>query len=222
MRTFLYKKVRGIGDSYSLYIWNKGSSQLIYRQLGAWFQIYRELEDHGKDDDQNSTLCQQPVSWNVVIGWEKSHHAHPLPWDEQPHPIPWIYQAKVLPQVVLNVFAISGVVSWGTKKRTCFRNMTCLIQDVNLPNWGRMTTFTTNMETWAKAPKLLAKENLPWKPTTIIFRGYNPYLGGFKPSFLMVLGMDLRSHSLPFPISNPTRGKRFNELDASPQTLFTG
>ena len=25
-----------------------GSSYLIYWQLGAWFQIYRELEDEGK------------------------------------------------------------------------------------------------------------------------------------------------------------------------------
>ena len=30
--------------------------------------------------------------------------------------------------------------------------------------------------------------NLPWEPTTFIFRGYNPYIGGWKPSFFMVLG----------------------------------
>ena len=29
---------------------------------------------------------------------------------------------------------------------------------------------------------------LPWEPTTFIFRGYNPYIGGVKHSFLMVLG----------------------------------
>ena len=29
---------------------------------------------------------------------------------------------------------------------------------------------------------------LPWEPTTFIFRGYNPYNGGFKPSFFIVLG----------------------------------
>ena len=29
---------------------------------------------------------------------------------------------------------------------------------------------------------------LPWEPTTFIFRGYNPYLVGVKPSFFMVLG----------------------------------
>ena len=29
---------------------------------------------------------------------------------------------------------------------------------------------------------------MPWEPTTIIFRGYYPYLGGLKPSFFMVLG----------------------------------
>ena len=28
----------------------------------------------------------------------------------------------------------------------------------------------------------------PWEPTTFIFRGYNPYIGGLKPSFFMVLG----------------------------------
>ena len=34
-------------SSSSLYIWNQGSSYLTYWQLGAWFQIYRELEDEG-------------------------------------------------------------------------------------------------------------------------------------------------------------------------------
>ena len=29
---------------------------------------------------------------------------------------------------------------------------------------------------------------LPWEPKTFIFRGYNPYVGGVKPSFFMVLG----------------------------------
>ena len=29
---------------------------------------------------------------------------------------------------------------------------------------------------------------LPWEPITFIFRGYNPYFGGVKPSFFMVLG----------------------------------
>ena len=29
---------------------------------------------------------------------------------------------------------------------------------------------------------------LPWQPTTFIFRGYDPYVGGVKPSFFMVLG----------------------------------
>ena len=28
----------------------------------------------------------------------------------------------------------------------------------------------------------------PWEPTTFIFRGCNPYFGGLKPSFFMVLG----------------------------------
>ena len=29
---------------------------------------------------------------------------------------------------------------------------------------------------------------IPWEPTTFIFRGYNPYIGGSKLSFFMVLG----------------------------------
>ena len=29
---------------------------------------------------------------------------------------------------------------------------------------------------------------IPWEPITFIFRGYNPYIGGSKPSFFMVLG----------------------------------
>ena len=32
-------------------------------------------------------------------------------------------------------------------------------------------------------------QTLPWEPKTFIFRGYyNPYIGGVKPSFFMVLG----------------------------------
>ena len=33
-----------------------------------------------------------------------------------------------------------------------------------------------------------AEDTLPWEPTTFIFRGYDPYLGGLKPSLFMVLG----------------------------------
>ena len=29
---------------------------------------------------------------------------------------------------------------------------------------------------------------VPWEPKTFIFRGYNPYIGGWKPSFFMVWG----------------------------------
>ena len=32
------------------------------------------------------------------------------------------------------------------------------------------------------------KKYIPWEPNTFIFRGYNPYIGGLKPSFFMVLG----------------------------------
>ena len=31
---------------------------------------------------------------------------------------------------------------------------------------------------------------LPWEPATFSFRGYNPYIGGSKPSFFMVLGSE--------------------------------
>ena len=31
-------------------------------------------------------------------------------------------------------------------------------------------------------------DQLPWEPTTFIFRGYNPYFWGVNPSFFMVLG----------------------------------
>ena len=31
-------------------------------------------------------------------------------------------------------------------------------------------------------------QTLPWEPKTFIFRGYNPYIGGVRPSFFMVLG----------------------------------
>ena len=31
-------------------------------------------------------------------------------------------------------------------------------------------------------------QSLPWEPTTFIFGNYNPYIGGVKPSFFMVLG----------------------------------
>ena len=32
------------------------------------------------------------------------------------------------------------------------------------------------------------KKCFPWEPTALIFKGYNPYFSGVKPSFLMVLG----------------------------------
>ena len=36
--------------------------------------------------------------------------------------------------------------------------------------------------------KVFTNYRLPWEPKTFIFRGYNPYIGGLKPSFFMVLG----------------------------------
>ena len=40
---------------------------------------------------------------------------------------------------------------------------------------------------WQQA-LLSNKDSLPWEPETFIFRDYNPYIGGLKPSFFMVLG----------------------------------
>ena len=40
----------------------------------------------------------------------------------------------------------------------------------------------------------------PWEPTTFIFRGYNPYFGGVKPSVFMVWGSKGNNYNnkLPF------------------------
>ena len=35
---------------------------------------------------------------------------------------------------------------------------------------------------------LVNAHKLPWEPTTFIFRGYNPYIGGCKTFIFMVLG----------------------------------
>ena len=35
---------------------------------------------------------------------------------------------------------------------------------------------------------VIQMNRLPWEPKTFIFKGYNPYIGGVKPSFFMVLG----------------------------------
>ena len=37
-------------------------------------------------------------------------------------------------------------------------------------------------------PRYILYIYIPWEPKTFIFRGYNPYIGGVKPSFFMVLG----------------------------------
>ena len=41
-------------------------------------------------------------------------------------------------------------------------------------------------DTWE--PKTHGNPKQPWEPKTFFFRGYNPYIGGLKPSFFMVLG----------------------------------
>ena len=59
------------------------------------------------------------------------------------------------------------------------------------------TGFSWAMESWATRnwirqfrphDEMCWSHSLPWEPTTFIFRGYNPYIGGSKPSFFMVLG----------------------------------
>ena len=57
-------------------------------------------------------------------------------------------------------------------------------------------------------PAIFVYQELPWEPKTFIFRGYNPYLGGLKPSFFMVLGskgrVDFSLHFSP-EVSMPRR-----------------
>jgi len=37
-------------------------------------------------------------------------------------------------------------------------------------------------------PQIERNKNPPWEPKTFIFRGYDPYVEGLKPSSFMVLG----------------------------------
>ena len=48
----------------------------------------------------------------------------------------------------------------------------------NFLHWGEMRCFSV-------FSMLIL---YPWEPTSFIFRGYIPYIGGVKPSFFMVLG----------------------------------
>ena len=55
----------------------------------------------------------------------------------------------------------------------------------------RPISITCRLETTFElqpATRSLIDYQLPWEPKTFIFRGYNPYIGGLKPSFFMVLG----------------------------------
>ena len=45
-----------------------------------------------------------------------------------------------------------------------------------------------NLKHVEAAKKSSNKYCMPWEPKTFIFRGYNPYIGGVKPSNFMVLG----------------------------------
>ena len=50
-------------------------------------------------------------------------------------------------------------------------------------------SFTPTLGDFAYFSNGLVKNHqLPWEPIPFIFRGYDPYIGGSKPSFFMVLG----------------------------------
>ena len=51
-------------------------------------------------------------------------------------------------------------------------------------NWGPMGSHHGRGTPWLS----VFHSKLPWEPKTFIFRSYNPYIGGVKPSFFMVLG----------------------------------
>ena len=61
--------------------------------------------------------------------------------------------------------------------------------------------------------KNISNHHLPWEPKTFIFRGYNPYIGGLKPSFFMVLGSKGRYCYTFSPHPNITcRGMRTGDV----------
>ncbi len=47
--------------------------------------------------------------------------------------------------------------------------------------------LVTNKRPW-QTKTFEHPNSIPWEPTTFIFRGYNPYFEGLKPSIFMVLG----------------------------------
>ena len=80
--------------------------------------------------------------------------------------------------------------------------------------WGEMEIqfdrFFIFFQSWLVHQKTY---QLPWEPKTFIFRGYNPYIWGVKPSFFMVLGSKGRSHFSFSPFVGVPTLKRYEALD---------
>ena len=90
----------------------------------------------------------------------------------------------------------------------------CKVQSL----WHQCRTFSSVTRDTTQRVRLRGLENsslfcsflvyfLPWEPTTFIFRGYNPYFGGVKPSFFMVLGSKGRWCFQSFSIFTPIPAK---------------
>ena len=109
-------------SSSSLCIWNQGSSYLIYWQLGAWFQICRELEfliwlsyswhktfqnpifaaEFGK---MSRTLGKSPSKQTMRISFKCSGHSFYTTWQ--------VFGSPKLPRTLLEVW-------WGWPKDSKF------------------------------------------------------------------------------------------------------
>ena len=64
----------------------------------------------------------------------------------------------------------------------------------------------------------LYKPYIPWEPTTFIFRGYNPYIGGVKPSFCVVLGSKGRWYMLVFSLWELQGTSEVSDSPTSPES----
>ena len=66
---------------------------------------------------------------------------------------------------------------------------------------------------WLRFMVNVGKYTIPWEPKTFIFRGYNPYIGGLKPSFFMVLGS--KGTWMLWDIQNPFRTLADSQLQST-------
>ena len=62
------------------------------------------------------------------------------------------------------------------------------VTDASWGNFGPSEKPPIASRGWEPVFWEFGKHILPWEPTTFIFRGYNPYFEGLKPSCFMVLG----------------------------------